>query len=101
MLTLPDKVLVMDSIDPNHVDVIVINTIQAQWNQMKSVRLWPLTDIIFVDGLCLSEVAEYLCKNPSNDSNEEFFAGVKKATYRGLIRKKIPIDKVHKIDCLL
>lgn len=98
---LPDEVFVMDKIGPNHVGVMVINAVPQQGDQIMSMRLWPLNETRFVGGLRLSEIEAFLCENPSSESEDEFFSGVKKTPYHSSIRTKKISDKVPKISRLL
>lgn len=54
----------------------------------KSTRLWPLIETRLDNGYLLFEVKEIICENPSNESKEEFFIGVKKNSYCTFIRGK-------------
>lgn len=98
---LPDEVFVMDCIGPDHVGVMVMNAIPSHTDQVMSMRLWPLEATRLDDGLLLSDVALYLCDNPSSESEEEFFSGVKKPAYRSRIRQKKNTSKIPKIQRLL
>lgn len=98
---LPEEVFVMDMIGPDHVGVMVISSIPGNGDQIMSMRLWPLKETRFLGGLLLSEVDQHLCDNPSSESEEEFFAGVKKSAYRSSIRKKKTPEKAPKIGRLL
>jgi len=91
----------MDMIGPDHVGVMVISSIPGNGDQIMSMRLWPLKETRFLDGLLLSEVDQHLCDNPLSESEEEFFAGVKKSAYRSSIRKKKTPEKAPKIGRLL
>ena len=55
----------MEKIGPNHVSVMVVNTMVGQGDQIISMKLWPLKH--FDNSLLLFEVEKFLCENYSGE----------------------------------
>jgi hypothetical protein len=46
----------------------MINTMVGQGDHIMSMRLWPLIEMCFDNGLLFYEVEEFMCENTSNES---------------------------------